>query len=410
MADLLVTGIGQLVTNDPVHGGSLGIVADASVLIKDGTVAWAGPVAAQQRPLGAGVATLDVAGAAVIPGFVDCHTHAAFAGDRADEFAMRLRGATYEEIMASGGGILSTVEATRRADDDALFQATVGRVDRMLQTGTTTVEIKSGYGLDLATERRLLEVIARVGRESPIEVVPTFLGAHVVAPEYAEDRAGYVASVVDEMLPACAPLARFCDVFCDRGAFTVDEARTILDAADELGLGGRLHAEQLDAIGAAELAAELGAASADHLDHVDPVALKAMGAAGTVAVLLPGVSLSMRLPFPDIRQFRESGVSVAVATDANPGTSYVLNMQLIVALSCLEMGMTPEEAVWSATRGGALALRLPGHGTLGAGTPGDLVVLDADSYVHLAYRPGENLASHVVKHGEIVAGPTDRLR
>jgi imidazolonepropionase len=292
MADLLVTGIGQLVTNDPVHGGALGTVADAAVLIEEGTVAWAGPVARQPAP-GSEVATLDVAGAAVIPGFVDCHTHAAFAGDRADEFAMRLRGASYEEIMASGGGILSTVDATRRADDEALFQATVRRVDRMLQTGTTTVEIKSGYGLDVATERRLLQVIAKVGRESPMEVVPTFLGAHVVAPEYTGDRAGYVAMVVEEMLPACAPLARFCDVFCDRGAFTADEARTILTAAGELGLDGRLHAEQLDAVGAAELAAELSVASADHLDHVDPLALEAMHAAGTVAVLLPGVSLSM---------------------------------------------------------------------------------------------------------------------
>jgi imidazolonepropionase len=408
MADLLVHGIGQLVTNDPAHGGRLGIVADGAVLIESGVVAWAGPEGLLSRPSG-DVTEIDVSGAAVIPGFVDCHTHVAFAGDRADEFAMRLRGATYEEIMASGGGIASTVQATRAATDDELFAATAERTRRMLAAGTTTVEIKSGYGLDFTTERRLLEVITRIGAETPMEVIPTFLGAHVVPPEFADDREEYVRRVIGEMLPSCAPLARFCDVFCDRGAFTTGEARAILVAAAEHGLGARMHAEQLAVTGAATLAAELGAASADHLDHAGLGDLEALAAAGTVAVLLPGVSLSMRLPFPDAAAFRESGVTVAIATDANPGTSYVLSMQFVVALACLEMGMTPEEAVWSATRGGALALGLHQHGCLRAGSPGDLVVLDADSYVHLAYQPGANLARMVVKGGVPVLsepGPT----
>jgi imidazolonepropionase len=402
MGSLLVRGIGQLVTNDPAHGGRLGIVPDAAVLIEDGVTTWAGPEPGLPQT-SSDVAEYDAAGAAVIPGFVDSHTHVAFAGDRADEFAMRLRGATYEEIMTSGGGIANTVMATRSASDADLFTATSDRVGRMLATGTTTIEIKSGYGLDPATERRLLEVIARVGAETEVEVVPTFLGAHVVPAEYADDRAGYVRSVIEEMLPSCAPLARFCDVFCDRGAFTVAEAEAILTAAAALGLGARMHAEQLAATGAVSLAARLGATSADHLDQAEFEDLEALAAAGTVAVLLPGVSLSMRLPFPDAAAFREAGVTVAIATDANPGTSYVLSMQLIVALACLEMGMTPEEAVWSATRGGALALGLQGHGMLRSGAPGDLVVLDADSYVHLAYRPGGNLASLVVKGGTPVA-------
>ncbi len=398
MADLLVRGIGQLVTNDPAHGGRLGIVSDAAVLIEAGTVTWTGPEAS--LPPGAGdVPELEVSGAAVIPGFVDSHTHVAFAGDRADEFAMRLRGASYEEIMATGGGIASTVRATRAATDAELFAATADRVERMLATGTTTAEIKSGYGLDVVTERRLLEVIARIDAETPLEVVPTFLGAHMVPLEFADDRDAYVRKVIDEMLPACAPLARFCDVFCDRGAFTLAETRAILVAAAEHGLGTRMHAEQLAATGAAALAAELGATSADHLDHVGLAEMDALAAAGTVAVLLPGVSLSMRLTFPDARAFREAGLTVAIATDANPGTSYILSMQFVVALACLEMGMTPEEGVWSATRGGALALGLSQHGCLRAGSPADLVVLDADSYVNLAYRPGGDLATLVVKGG-----------
>jgi imidazolonepropionase len=402
MPDLLVSGIGQLVTNDPSHGGRLGIVPDAAVLIEDGLVTWAGPEASRP-PVPQDLAELDAAGAAVIPGFVDSHTHVAFAGDRAEEFAMRLRGASYEEIMASGGGINSTVEATRAAGDAELFAATSGRIGRMLDGGTTTVEIKSGYGLDPTTERHLLEVITRVGNETPMEVIPTFLGAHVVPPEYVNDRESYVRNVIEEMLPACAPLARFCDVFCDRGAFTVEEARSILSAAEGYGLGARMHAEQLAATGATVLAAKLGAVSADHLDHAGRGELEALAAAGTVAVLLPGVSLSMRLPFPDAAVFRESGVTVAIATDANPGTSYVLSMQFVVALACLEMGMTPEEAVWSGTRGGALALGLQDHGMLRPGSTGDLVVLEADSYVHLAYRPGGNLAAIVVKGGRVVA-------
>jgi len=402
MATTVIRGVGQLVTNDPTHGGRLGLVANAAILIEDGAVVWAG-AERELRARPGPVEEIDVGGAAVVPGFVDSHTHVAFAGDRADEFGMRLRGATYEEIMASGGGIASTVRATRAASDEELFSATAKRVEEMLVNGTTTVEIKSGYGLDTVTERRLLEVIARVATETPVDVVPTFLGAHVVPPEFAEDRSEYVRRVIEEMLPVCAPLARFCDVFSDQGAFTIEETRAILTAASDHGLGLRVHAEQLGPTGAAFLAASLGATSADHLDHIATDALEALSVAGTVAVLLPGVSLSLRIPFPDVGPFNEVGVPVAIATDANPGSSYILSMQLIIALACLEMGMTPEEAVWSATRGGARALGLDLHGRLCPGAPADFVVLDADSYVHLAYRPGGNLASRVVKNGVTVA-------
>jgi imidazolonepropionase len=400
-ADVFLRGIGLLVTNDPDREGLLGAVADAAVVVRAGTIVWAGPET--EVPAGGDLPEVDLEGRCVLPGFVDAHTHAVFAGDRADEFGRRCRGETYEEIMAAGGGIMSTVAATRSASDEDLVRAASGRLEAMLASGTTTVEVKSGYGLEVGTEKRLLEVARRLGDELPIDVVPTFLGAHTVPPE-ATSREEYLREIVDEMLPVCAPLARFCDVFCDEGLFSVEEAGAILRAGRAHGLEPRLHANQLAPSGGAALAAEVGAASADHLDHVTDAEIAAMAAAGTIAVLLPGVSLSLRTPFPDPARFLEAGVTVAIATDANPGTSYILTMPFVVALACLEMGMSPEQAVWSATRGGALALRMDDRGWIRPGAAADLVVLDAESYVHLPYRPDANLVRGVVKGGALVGG------
>jgi imidazolonepropionase len=397
---LLIRGIGRLTTNDPQHDGVAGEVRDAAVVAEGGVVSWVG--AERDLPGGLGdMSQLDVGGAAVVPGFVDAHTHVVFAGDRAGEFERRLGGEPYEDILAAGGGIMATVAATRAVDDRRLFDESRERLAHMLAAGTTTAEVKSGYGLDVATERRILETAAALDAALPIDLVPTFLGAHAVPTEWRDDRAGYLDLVVGEMLPACAPLARFADVFCDRGAFTVDEARRVLQAARAHGLEPRLHADQLAATGAAGLAAEVGAVSADHLDHASDDDLRAMAAAGTVGVLLPGVSLSMRLPFPDPARLREASVAIAIATDANPGTSYVLTMPFVVALAVLEMGMAPDEAVWSATRGGALALRMPDRGIISPGAIADLAVLDADTPAAIAYRPDSPLVATVIKGGVV---------
>jgi imidazolonepropionase len=397
---LLIRGIGHLTTNDPQHDGVTGEVRNAAVVAEGGVVRWVG--AERDLPGGHGdMSELDVGGAAVVPGFVDAHTHVVFAGDRAGEFERRLGGEPYEDILASGGGIMATVTATRAADGRRLFDESQERLAHMLAAGTTTAEVKSGYGLDVATERRILETAAALDTALPIDLVPSFLGAHAVPTEWRDDRAGYLDLVVSEMLPACAPLARFADVFCDRGAFTVDEARRVLQAARPYGLEPRIHADQLAATGAAGLAAELGAVSADHLDHASDGDLRAMAAAGTVGVLLPGVSLSMRLPFPDPARLREAGVTIAIATDANPGTSYVLTMPFVVALAVLEMGMAPDEALWSATRGGALALRMPDRGIISPGAIADLAVLDADTPAAIAYRPDSPVVATVVKGGVV---------
>lgn len=401
MADLLVRNIGELVTNDPERAGLAGVVREAAVAIVDGGVAWVGgqdDVPQEYRDL----SHLDADGASVLPGFVDPHTHLVFAGDRSDEFDRRLRGETYEEIMAAGGGILSTVAATRAATEEELFDAAADRAGRMLAHGTTTVEVKSGYGLDIETERRLLRVAQRIDTHLPIDVVTTFLGAHVVPLEFRNDRDAYVDLVCGPMLDACAPLARFGDVFCDDAAFTVPEARRILAAAQHHNLDLRVHADQLGYVGAASLAAELSAASADHLDFATDEDLGRMRAAGTVAVLLPAVSFSMRLPFPDGRRVWDSGVTVALATDCNPGTAYVESMPFVIALAALYLGLTADESVWAATRGSAQALGLFDRGALAAGSIGDLVVLDAPSRFHIPYRPDSDIVAAVVKRGIVL--------
>jgi imidazolonepropionase len=386
---VLVEGIGELVTNDPSFGPApLGLVHDAAVAIEGERVAWVGPGAAV--PEGVSGPRLDVQGRAVVPGFVDSHTHLVFAGDRTAEFDARMRGTPYE-----AGGIRTTVAATRAATDDELLANARRLADEALSSGTTTLEVKSGYGLSVTDEARSL----RVARELTDEV--TFLGAHVVAPEFAQDADAYVALVAGDMLDACAPIARWCDVFCERGAFDEAQARRILTAARERGLGLRVHANQLGEGPGARLAAELGAASADHVTYLSDADIEALAQAGVVATLLPTADLCTREPWPRARALLDAGATVALATDCNPGTSFTTNMPLVIALAVLGMRMTPAEAVWSATAGGAAALRRHDIGRLSPGARADLLVLDAPSHVQLGYRPGVDLVRTTVRGGEV---------
>ena len=375
MTSHLVTGIGELVTHDPRFDGPL---LDAALVAQDGVVVWVGP--SSEQP--AADTRTDLAGAAVVPGFVDSHTHLVFAGDRSAEFEARMAGTLY-----TGGGIATTVAATRAASDDDLRRRLAALVAEARAQGTTTIEIKSGYGLDVDTEERLL----RLAREVTTET--TFLGAHVVPPGI--DRAAYLALVTGPMLAACAPHARWADVFCEPAspvAFDGDEAREVLVAAQAAGLGLRVHGNQLGPGPGAQLAVELGAASVDHCTYLTDADVDALAGSGTVATLLPGVEFSTRSPYPDARRLLDAGVEVALASDCNPGTCFSTSMPLMIALAVREMRMTVAEALRAATLGGAHALRRDDVGHLRLGARADLAVLDAPTHRHLAYRPGVPLA------------------
>ncbi|MFE2375460.1 imidazolonepropionase [Streptomyces sp. NPDC059398] len=381
----LVTNIGSLVTNDPSLGaGPLGLLRDAAVLIEGADIAWAGPAATAP----AADHRVDAQGRAVIPGFVDSHNHLVFAGDRTEEFNARMSGRSY-----TAGGIRTTVAATRAASDQELSATLARHLAEALRQGTTTVETKSGYGLTPEHEARAL----RVAREHTDEV--TFLGAHIVPPEYADDPAGYVGLVTGPMLEACAPYARWIDVFCEQGAFDGDQARAILTAGTARGLIPRVHANQLGHGPGVQLAVELGAASADHCTHLTDADVDALAQGGTVATLLPGCEFSTRAAYPDARRLLDAGATLALSTDCNPGSSFTSSMPFCIAIAVREMGMTPDEALWAATAGGARALRRDDIGRLTPGARADLALLDAPSPVHLAYRPGVPLISAVWQAG-----------
>ena len=386
MTSTLITGIGELVTCDPREGedSPLGIIRQAALVIEDAAFAWVGlaadAAAADER--------VDVQGRSVVPGFVDSHTHLVFAGERSAEFTARMAGEPY-----TGGGIMTTVSATRAASTEDLRANTARLVGEMAALGTTTVEIKSGYGLTMADEQRLLEVALDFTPET------TFLGAHVVPTEYTHDRAAYVALVSGEMLDACAPLARWIDVFCDAGAFDEDETRALLQAGVAAGLMVRLHGNQLERGPGVRLAVEFGAASVDHCAHLSDTDVASLAGSKTVATLLPASDFCTRGPYPDARRLIDAGVTVALATDCNPGSSYVTSMPFCIALAVREMRMTPAEALLAATAGGARALRRVDIGRIAVGCSADIAVLDAPSFVHLAYRPAAPVVSAVWKAG-----------
>ena len=390
MTSVLVTGCAQLVTNDPTSGdgSALGVMTDAALVVSDQHIAWTGHRV--QAPPADSI--VDVGGRVVIPGFVDSHSHLVFAGDRADEFTARMAGEPY-----AAGGIRATVRATRAASDELLSANLSRLVAEMARQGTTTVEVKSGYGLTVADEARSLALARQVTPET------TYLGAHVVPEEYADDPAAYVALVTGPMLEASAPYARWVDVFCERGAFDADAARTVLTAGIDAGLRPRIHANQLGPGPGAQLACELGALAADHCTYLTDADVDAMAQAGVVATLLPGVEFATRSPYPDAARLLDAGVTVALATDCNPGSCYTSSLPFCIALAVREMGMSPAQALWAATAGGATALGRDDVGGLAPGARADFAVLDAPSYVHLAYRPGVPLVRGVWRAGRQIA-------
>jgi imidazolonepropionase len=405
-ADWLLTNISRLVTLAPgaveSASGALGVVEHGALVARAGRVVWAGPEAALAGAVDveaiAETGRLDAGGRAVIPGFVDAHTHFIFAGDRAEEFHLRHAGVGYEELARQGRGILSTVRATRAASAEELRRLGAARLRSFAAQGTTTVEGKTGYGLDLATEARILDVMETLAREPGLpRIVPTFLGAHTIPPERRgspEGRAAYVDEVCDEMLPAFAGRAKFCDVFCESSAFTVEESRRILTRARDLGYALKLHASQLGPSGGAALAAELGATSADHLDFASDSELDALAAVGVTGVLLPGCSFTLSIPYPPARRLYDHGLRVALATDFNPGTAYSESMQMMIALAVSAMGMSLEEALTAATLGGAYALGMADEvGGLAPGKSCDLAILDGPDERALAYHFGVNLVA-----------------
>jgi len=423
--DLFIHSAAQLLTlaSDGAKRGAamgeLGIIEHGAVAVKDGLIALVGPTSEVRGQVTA-AEEIDAAGKVVMPGFVDPHTHLVFAGDRADEFEQRIKGATYMEIMAAGGGIMSTVRATRAASVERLVEEGRARLDRMLAHGTTTAEAKTGYGLDIENELKMLEAVRRLDAEHPADLVPTFLGAHAIPEEYEGCTDDYVDLVVEEILPRVAknasslvthnsslvtrPSSLFCDVFCDEGAFTLEQSRRVLEAAQALGFGLKIHADEFRPLGGTRLAVELGAISADHLVCTPDDEIELLARSGTIAVALPGMPFGLgHHEYTPARRIIASGGALALATDLNPGTCWCESMQLIIALACRFMEMTPAEAIVAATINAAHAVGL-GHrvGSLEVGKKADILTLSIPDYRHLSYRFGVNLVDRVIKSGESV--------
>ena len=398
----MVRGAGQAPSAGPGPSVDLGVIPRGAVAARDGRVVWTGPEAAMPDALEvpADAMVVDVEGAAVLPGFVDAHAHLVWAGEREAEYGARLAGATYLEVQEAGGGINSTVRATRAATEEQLAALAARRLDSFLRHGTTTLEAKTGYGLTLEDERKQLDA-AKVAH--PVRRVHTALAAHLTPEEYAGRDDEYIALVCDQILPALAGRAEFVDVFCDEGAFTVAQSRRVLEAGRALGYRLKIHAEELAHTGGTALAAELGAVSADHLIHISAEDIAALRAAGTVAVLLPGTSYTLHTTYAPARELLAAGVTVALATDFNPGSCYCENLQMAISLACQEQRLTPAEALRAATMGGAAALGLQHEaGSVEPGKRCDLLVLDASSHQELPYHWGVNLVSGVIAAGKVV--------
>jgi imidazolonepropionase len=408
--DLLIRNTSEVLTVEGTHREpaeqALTPRAHACVGVREGLIAWVG-LEAELPPGSVGPYTevLDAEGGMVGPGFVDPHTHLVFAGERSTEFDLRCQGATYLQIAQAGGGIVSTVRATRAASEEELIRLALPRLQRLLAHGVTTAEVKSGYGLDVDNELKMLRVVRRLAGLTPVELVPTLLCAHAVPEEFKGRREAYVDLCEREILPAVARegLARFCDIFVEQSAFTPDEARRLLTTAKALGMKPRLHGDQLTPGGGAELAVELGAATVDHLEHVSDTGIRALAASDVTAVLVPTSTLFLRMrPYAPGRKLRDAGVNVALGTNINPGSAMSENLPLAMGLACLENGLTAAEVYWATTRGAALALGLPSHGRLAVGDVADLVIFSCTNYRHLPYHLGVNHARTVLKGGRVV--------
>ena len=407
MSTLLIRNIGLLATplghsaRRGAEQGDIQLLRDAWVLVEDGMIAAVGA----GTPAPAADTALDAGGHLVTPGLVDAHTHLIFGGWRQNELGLKLHGATYLEILARGGGILSTVTATRQATEQALYDKARAALDEMLALGVTTVEAKSGYGLDTETELKQLRVIRALQEDHPCDLAATFLGAHAVPAEYKNDREAYIRLLCEEMIPAVARenLARFCDVFCETGVFSAEESRQILEAGKRYGLIPKIHADEIDPIGGSELTARVGAISAEHLIVCPPAGIVAMAEAGTVACCLPATSFYLGSTFAPVRDMVKAGVPVAMASDFNPGSCPSLNLQFVMNLGCLKYRLTPEEVLTAVTLNAAAAIDMADRvGSVEIGKQGDLVIWDAPDLDYICYRMGSNLAGTVIKRGEIV--------
>ncbi len=409
-ADLVVTNLAELVTCEPALGeGPLGVITRGALAAHGGRIVWVGPESRLDAEVAAalGARRLDAGGGVGLPGFVDSHSHLIFAGSREEEYALRASGATYREIAAAGGGILSTVRATRAASVDALVELALPRLATVLAHGTTTLEVKSGYGLTTPDELKMLDAANRLGALQPVELHATFCGAHEVPPEFKGRTDAYVDHVVREMLPAVAErrLAEYVDVFCDEGVFSVAQARRILEAGARYGLRAKFHADEFVSLGGAGLAAELGALSADHLLKSRVEDVVRMKAAGVTAALLPGTAFFLGLPYAPARKFLETGVRVALASDFNPGSAMGPNLQLVMTMAVSQMTMSPEEALLGVTLHGAYAMGLEAEvGSLRPGKQCDLLLAQVPNWRYLSYLYGVNHVSRVVKRGRLVCG------